>query len=499
MGCGDDDDDRGEGGNTAAAGQPTTAAATGGKVVIATPAEPAHLNSVKSSFARAYLNGNVLQPLVWYNHDLTPEPMLAESWEQPEPTLWRFKIRKGVKFHNGEPLTVEDVVASLKYQLDPANTVDQLNLLGPISDVKAVDETTVEVRTKSISPVQPKRLLFGPIVPKSIIDAGVKSLETLPVGTGPYKFKEWNRGSSLTFERNPEYWGDKPFFDEAVFRFIPERNVQLQAIKAGEVDLAGLTVDLAKEAPQTIVLDTPGMLGIRIDCIKPPTSDYRVRLALNLAIDRQEIIDTLYGGYGKPATQIVPSTSPGYLASLAPFKQDVNKAKSLIKEAGVEGATLSMIGLTGSADSDFVEAVVPLFEAIGLKIKLSLVDQDTWLKEGIFGNASHNIADPVDLVVFGHNDTLGDPYRQWDTMVICNGSYGAMCDPALEKLVDQTRTEADAKKALAIHEQINKETYDKVLPWIMVKTTTSFYAASKGLKFAGHPEGLWPLFKMSRG
>jgi peptide/nickel transport system substrate-binding protein len=466
--------------------------------VIATPAEPSHLDQTTSSDARQYLNGNVYQPLVWVNHDLTTEPMLAESWEQAEPTVWRFKIRQGVKFHNGESMTVDDVVASLKFQTNPDNAADQLNLLGPIVDVRAVDDETVEIETSAISPVQPTRLLFGPIAPRSIVEGDRESLQATPVGTGPYKLKSWARGSELVLDRFADYWGDEPHFDEVVFRFIPEENVQLQSIAAGEVDLAALGVDLAKEAPQTIALDTPGMLGIRIDCVKGPTSDFRVRQALNMAIDRQEIIDTLYGGYGEPISQIVPPTSPGYLEELKPIEYDPDRAKQLIDEAGATGETLSMLAWSDTGDRDFVEAVVPLFEAIGLKIDLQFGDFDTWLNQGIFGNAKRGTEDPIDLVVFGHNDTLGDPFRQWDTMVLCESHYGTMCEPEIEDLVEQSRVEADPEKALELHQEINRRTYEEVLPWIMVKTTVAFYGASEGLQFDGHPEGLWPAFKMSR-
>ena len=506
VGCGDDDDEEEAAAAPEPAAQEQQAQApevqpppeTGGRVVIASSAEPSILDQTVSSDPRQYLNGNLFQPLVWLTHDLKTEPMVAESWEQVEPTVWRFRIRDGIKFHNGEPLTAEDVVASLQYQLDPERAADQINLLGPITDVRLIDERNVDVVTEAISASQPARMSFAPIVPRSIIESDPESLESRPVGSGPYKFDNWTRGSELSITRFDDYWGPSPFFDDAIFRFIPETNVQLQALKAGEIDLASLSVDLAKEAPELIALEAPSILGIRIDTVAGPTADFRVRLALNLAVNRQEIIDTLYGGFGMPFSQVVPPTSPGYLPELEAHPYDPDRARELINEAGADGATLSMLCWADSGDRQFCEAVVPMFEAIGLNIDLQFGDFDTWLTEGIFGNPARGYADPVDLLVMGHSDTIGDAFRQWDTIVLCESHYGTMCDPELEALVEEARQEPDLGKALILHETINRRLYEDTLPWVMIKTSVDFWGASEGLQFTGHPEGYWTVFKMSR-
>jgi peptide/nickel transport system substrate-binding protein len=463
----------------------------GGRLIIGIGDEPPHLDATYIWDASTVMLGTVLEPLVWQDKDLKLKPHLAESWQQVDPTTWRFKIRRGVRFHNGKEMTADDVVASINWAVDPKRNAPNLSLIGNINGATKVDDSTVDVKTSKIQTSTPARMFYVLVVPKEVIERDPESLKTNPVGTGPYRLSQWNRGVEIRLSRFDGYWGKAPQFDEVVYRIIPEPSVRLQALQAGEIDVTALpSADLAKQAPKFIARPISKVVGVRIDTIGPgPLKNRSVRLALNLAIDREAIARQIFAGLSKPTGELVPATTPGHLG-LQPYPYDPERARQLIREAGAAGTTLTMAcwGEHPQYGKAWCEAVANMIQAVGLKVDLKILDVRTWLTQGVYGNPSNGFADPpFDLVAIGHDDYFLDPFRNTDSIVTCNSRYGTFCDPGLDALVEQARNEPNADRQLQMFREINRRFHEEI-PWLIVGTLVNFYGAREGIDWPGRED-----------
>jgi peptide/nickel transport system substrate-binding protein len=178
----------------------------------------------------------VFDGLVELDPQLRVRPALAESWTQVSPTVWVFKLRRNVKFHDGSPLSAADVAFTYTTILDPALRAPLRGLYTPISRVEAVDNETV--RFTLSAPYAPllKYADIG-IVPKAVVERAGAEFAARPVGTGPYKFVSWQRNSRITLEANPDYWKGRPRLSQVVFNIIPDNTTRAAALESGDVDL----------------------------------------------------------------------------------------------------------------------------------------------------------------------------------------------------------------------------------------------------------------------
>src|SRR5438132_13417092 len=229
-----------------------------------------------------------------------PVPMLATSYKIVNDTTWEFTLRKGVKFHNGEPFTAQSVKATLDYALDPASKSHYAtaSYWGPRTEVQVVDDSTVRFLTRQpwpnlIDHASLTNLLIMPA--KALKDLGPQKLSEKPIGTGPFKFVEWRRDERLVLERNPDYWGGPADASRVTFRFLPEFSARLAALLSGEIDIM-------KDVPPHAVAsgERSGRAKIRYTVssrfnylalvnLKPgPMQDVRVRRALNHAVNVAE-------------------------------------------------------------------------------------------------------------------------------------------------------------------------------------------------------------------
>src|SRR5438094_2608836 len=224
-----------------------------------------------------------------------PKPMLAESWRIVNDTTWEFKLRKGVKFHYGEPFTAQSVKATIEYALDPATKSHYAAAAywGLVKDVQVVDDFTVRFVTKQPWPnlVDSAALTNSLMMPaKALKELGPAKLADKPIGTGPFKFVEWRRDERLVLERNPDYWQGPADVSRVTFRFIPEFSARMAALLSGEIDIM-------KDVPPPAVdaVEKSGRARLRatvssrlnylaLVTLKPgPMQDVRVRRAMNHA------------------------------------------------------------------------------------------------------------------------------------------------------------------------------------------------------------------------
>ena len=237
-----------------------------------------------------------------------PKPMLATEWKILNDTAWEFKLRRGVKFHNGEPFTAVSVKATIDYALDPANKSHFATAAywGLVKEVQVVDDYTVRFITKQpwSNLVDSASLTNSLIMPaKALKELGPAKLAEKPIGTGPFKFVEWRRDDRLVLERNPDYWQGPADASRVTFRFIPEFSARMAALLSGEIDIM-------KDVPPHVVdaVEKSGRARLRATVssrinylalvnLKPgPMQDLRVRRAMNHAVDVDELIKQVLKG-----------------------------------------------------------------------------------------------------------------------------------------------------------------------------------------------------------
>jgi peptide/nickel transport system substrate-binding protein len=314
------------------------------------------------------VNINMFDSLLHKNAKLEYEPSLATSWKALTDTQWEFKLRPGVKFHNGDPLTAEDVKYSFERVLEPGKEKKRSPQYGnvrAIKEVRVVDATTIHIVTDKPFPILLERLVFFPIVPKKHIEkVGDEAFgSTAAVGTGPWKLVEWKRDQHIRLEAFDGHWRGRPAFKYLVIRAVPEVATQVAELKTGGVDLirnvsADLVPDL-KGHPQTYVSSAPILRThyVSLDMRTAPFDKKPARQAANYAIDRQAIVEKMMGGLGRVVPTVVHPAAFGYDSAVTPYPYDPKKARELLAQAGYPN------GVDITMHSAFVE-YRPVFEAI---------------------------------------------------------------------------------------------------------------------------------------
>ena len=253
------------------------------------------------------MNIQMYDSLLHKTPKLEYEPSLATSWRAIDDTTWEFKLRQGVKFHNGDPFSAEDVKFSFERALDPATKSPQYGNIRAIKEVKIIDPHTVHLVTDKPFPLLIERMVFFPIIPKKHYEkVGAQAFgDSAPVGTGPYKFAEWKRDQFLRLERFDEHWRGPAAIKTLIIRAIPETSTQIAELKTGGVDIIrNLSPDLIPDlkAHASTYVSTAPILRTHyamLDMREAPFNKKEARQAANYAIDRQAIVDRLMGGLGR--------------------------------------------------------------------------------------------------------------------------------------------------------------------------------------------------------
>lgn len=367
-------------------GDTAQAQTAGDEFVIANEAEPASLLPWFGGFGSALVTRQVYESLAEPRMEqaadgsvtITWVPVLAESWERVDPVTWHFTLRQGVTFHNGEPWNADAAVASFQVLSDTeiTNRLGQGNLLRGITSFTKVDDTTIEIVTPA-----PNSELLSPTLrlgfvglPASVLKEGaIDAYAESPIGTGPYQFESWSKGEELKLTPFADYW-DKAAPVLGPLRYItrPEAAVRAQTIAAGEAQFA---FNIGGQQASTIEHSVTGggfqSTSLRLNNTIAPTNDIRVRQAINYAIDRDSIVEAIFGGHA------VPTAFFGFQpVTLEPWAYDPDQATALIEEAGVADTELELVYGEGRIpeEDQLAEIYQASLEAIGLKIKLTKVE-----------------------------------------------------------------------------------------------------------------------------
>jgi len=323
-------------------------------------------------------------------------PSLALSWKPSSDGLsWTFKLRPGVKFHDGQEMTAEDVKFTLMegFRRPKAKSSRTRQFRKGIKEVKVIDRHTVQVDTTRPWPTLPYDVsnqpgIEGIVLPKAYIEKmGWDGFAQKPVGTGPWKFTKHEVGNFIEFEAVKDHWQRAPQFDRLRILLVPEAATRVAMLKAGQVDMARISLDDVPDIERAgfKIAEDPQPTSVRIHLYGTyydtagPIKDVRVREALNLAINREELAETLFAGKGKPAAVFpVSPISIGFPADLKPYPYDPARARKLLAEAGYpSGFSIKLFALPTGGFAQYkqlAEVVAGFWEAIG--VKTSIVPTD---------------------------------------------------------------------------------------------------------------------------
>ncbi|VFR21574.1 Oligopeptide ABC transporter, periplasmic oligopeptide-binding protein OppA (TC 3.A.1.5.1) [plant metagenome] len=466
---------------------PGVAAAPAQEIVVAIGSEPTTLDpQIQDDGAVHIVTDNLYETLYVRDAAGKLHPGLASALpRQIDPLTWEVTLREGIRFHNGEPLDAKAVAFSLKRIVDPALKSSQFSYVSTIKDAVAVDAKTVRVTTVQPDPVLTARLYWLKIVPPGA--AGKPDFASKPVGTGPYRFVRWDRGQDIVLEANPDYWGAKPQVPRVVFRFIPDASARLAGLLAGEVDLTtNVAPEFAARAPKVEKVEGLELPYIVINS-RPgsPTADVRVRQALLYAINKQELADTLFEGNATATTgQLLVPEAFGFDPAIKGYPFDPDKARSLLKEAGAEGATIGLLGPGGRflKDRDVVEAIAGYWTAIGLKVDLRIPEWSEYQKR---------IYDPAvrpDVYYSSSGNELFDADRAITAYYHPTGSGASNANTELGQKIEAARYGVDPQKRQALYSEILKfsEEQGYVASLLRVK---DIYGLSKRLVWTPRVDG----------
>lgn len=313
-------------------------------------------------------------------------PQIATAWKYQSDTVIDFTIRTDVKFHDGSPLTAEDVVFSVRRITDPAFKSPQLGQFNSITKAEATAPDTVRLTTSTPYPALLAQLVKLSIVPKAYVEkAGADKFNLEPMGSGPYKFKEWQKGVRVSLDANDAYWRGKPPFKSVTFQNVPDTATRMANLRTGKVDIIRqLNPDDAAQLKsegriKVMSIPTERVGYLFVNALATPTQDVRVRRAIAHAINRDLIIEALMPGFGKPVNVVLTPANFGFVADVKGYPFDAAKARALIKEAGAEGAEIPFI-TSPAYDQRVVQAVQQMLGEVGLKVTISSTDQATFLR-----------------------------------------------------------------------------------------------------------------------
>ena len=429
----------------------------GGKkdsIVIATMGETPSLSPTEhNAVAGDYMNQLTYSMLFRTDMDLKPQPNLVESYENVDESTWHFKIKEGVKFHNGDTMTADDVVASLQW----AQGFAEVNLYNKnFVSISKVDDMTVEIKTDGPDAMVLSNLCHhgNAIVPKKLIDEG-HDFNTEPIGTGPYKLVEWKRGDSLTFEAFEDFYKGAPKIKNMTWKIIPEGSSRTIALEAGEIDfiieVEAMDADRLKGNDDLTVIDynATNLTWLMLNNETPGLDNQDVRHAINTAIDKESVVTVAYNGMATPALSQMPMNFEGATEENADT-YDVEKAKEWLEKSGVDPASVKFsIICSDDTKKRAAEVIQANLKEIGINCEIESMDLATYLSATAEGNYTAAIGG------YSSDSLLGYVVGVYHSSSINASNKTRLNNPEVDALIDKAKVTVDAAERKPIMEELS--------------------------------------------
>jgi peptide/nickel transport system substrate-binding protein len=440
-------------------------------------------NDVRVSF-------NLFDNLTSRHPDGKLYPGLATEWKLEGPTSWRFKLRQGVKFHNGDPLTSADVKYSIERTYDPAAKTMVATVFGTIEKVDAPDASTIVITTKKPDPLLAARLAFygGQVVPKKYLESvGNDAFNAKPIGSGPVRFTSWVKDDRAILEANLDYWGGKIDMDRWVMRPIPETAPRIAALLKGEVDaitqLPPDQEDRVAANPATRVAGAlyAGLYVLAVNSKRPPLDNPLVKQALSLAIDREAIVKELWRGRGVVPNGPIAKGDNHFDASLPPLAYNPAEAKARLQKAGYKGEEIFIETTVAyvAQDKAMAEAIAAMWKDVGVNVKVEVIEYSVRAQKnreksfkGVFWS------DPT--------STLSDPDGMMWRLLGPGGPQDYWREAKFDELGNAARFSVDEKFRGTAYKDMTK-IFLEHLPWLPVIQPYEDYGIQKYIDFTPNP------------
>jgi peptide/nickel transport system substrate-binding protein len=443
---------------------PAEAQKRGGTLTIVRPTDPVSLDPhLETTAPGAWVYNNILEPLVIFDDKMHIRPVLAASYDVVASTRIRFKLRPGIKFHDGTPLNAAAVRFTFERAFKGTPPGRWASLAGPIVGAEVVDDLTVDIVTRE--PYGPTlrslAMVYAGIVSPTAVQKLGNDFMRAPVGTGPFRFVEWKTNTHVIIERNPGYWGEKAPLDRVVFKVVPEEGARMIALQTGDADMVLLPAPSSlpplRRDPKYAIHEVAGIrvVGIDMHVGIPPLDDVRVRQAIFHAVDRKAILDNILEGAAVPARGLM---APGvfgakdlHLDQLYPY--DRARARALLAQAGWSpgpdgvlqkgGQRLTLSYLTSRGrflkDYEISEAAQAMLREVGIETK---IETGEWasvftqlrsdpLKHHLYTGSWLTVNVDADATLFARYHSKQTPPVGWNNYRYAN--------PRVDALVEQAR------------------------------------------------------------
>ena len=431
------------------------------------------------------ISTNIYDTLTVRLADLKLAPRLATEWNLVNPTTWQFKLRQGVKFHNGDPLTSKDVKFTIERTYDPAAKTLVPTAFATVDRIETPDDYTVTFITKQPDPLLPARfsVLGGQIVPMEYLKkVGPDEFKVKPIGSGPLKLTEWVKGDYTLLTRFDDYWGEKVPFQTVRVKPLPEVASRVSALSKGEVDIVKAvtpdSVEGINRSGRARVESVPymGMYVLAVNSNVPPLDKPLVKQALSWAIDREAIIKSLYRGQGTLLSGGILEGDFAFDPSLPKLGHDKARARDLLQQAGYKGEEIILESSTNILNEQLLaEAIVQMWKEVGVNARQELIELSVRAQH--YTNRDFKglwLADPTNFLL--------DPDGMMWRLLGPKGLFDYWRHPEFDQLGDEARFSTDDNLRTANYKRMN-EIFREHLPWIPVMQPLELYGVANHLEW----------------
>lgn len=436
-------------------------------------------------------------------------PQIATSWEWLNPTEIVFKIRPGIQFHHGNPLTAEDVVFTFNRLItpgalcpdQPGQSSPRKGLLGPLTQVEALDDFTVKITLSEPLPIFVNLLQHQQIVPKSYLEqVGCAGFVQQPMGTGPFKVVKI-QSDQVVMERFDSYYGGSPdippvgpaFLDRVIFQVIPESSTRVAALQAGQVhyiqELPRSLIHIIASDPNLRVTTAKGTRSfmVELNVNKDPFKNRLVRWAVNYAVDMRLVVDTIFAGQGTVFAGPLFPFETNVRPDLPVYERDGKRAKALLGAAGFSEG-FPVILDTAGGDKEWCEAVATQLRDIGLEASVKVSDRAVLLPQLRAGERQ--------MFCNSWGSSLLDPIGYFDAKLFSpaetgsgRGNFSGFSDPEIDTLITQAAKELDPERRKMLYWMAQTKVWFEA-PWIFGFTVNEVEATSVRVQnLAASPDG----------
>ena len=467
----------------------TTSALAQSEITVAQSSDIRTLDpSVDTSPISLNVFQNVFSALTQIAADGSVEPELATEWtSNADSTEWTFSIREGVTFHDGTPLTAEDVVWTYeKIMADEGSPVRAY--LSRVDTVEATGEFEVTFTLSAPFAPWPRQLTLVSILPSDTYqERGAEAFNTDPVGSGPFRIVSWAKDEAVTMEAFDDYWDGRPAIDRVIWRPVPSDSARAAGLLSGELDVVPLLppalverIDAADGVDVKTVASNR-VLYIGFDTNTPPYDDVNLRRAIDHAINRDAITERLLRGLGEPMGQIVAPVTFGYDPAIEPTPYDPDRARELLAESTYDGEELTFLYPNNryAFGTEVAQAIGGFLDDIGVNVRLEGMEYSAyfplWLGKEL--NSIH---------MFGFGPSIMDAQLPLGSL-LASDSRGYWSDPRVDDLIAAQLAEADPEARQALISEIWGMVKDNV-PYSMLYNEVQAYGVASNLNWEPRPD-----------